>query len=655
MTKRKSAPVTRADRAGRAPYNFVPLPLERWKEVGGPPPANSYLSENGEALLSGEIVLSLEALTDFYIRGMWPLEGSAPLKDVKDQTQPFLVDGRLRLPGSSLRGMVRTLVEILGRAPLQPVNDQQLFFRAVAATNNPRDRGSFEPQAVAYKNQIGETDEVKVGYLYGGTAGWYIQPAIDKPKKWYRIRTMDKWKRERVTFTPGEPWSYLSQNGIAGWLVCSGPMQKKKAQWLIPGEDKTKPRVDIPEDDVTAYKEAGISQEILRNRFEYSDQSKGVPCFYVEWPDRQRIRHVSFGHTPNLRLPYRTTTANAIPPVNRRDVDNPAWDLGQALFGRTEGKVSAVKGQKGRLRFEDALLEGTRENSYEPIPVSVVLGAPKPTTYQHYLVQAGDEVTQAIHWDGDYRGSGKAGVDVIVRGHKLYWHRPDAPVRLADSRQERVSTSIQPAHKGARFGAVIHYENLRSYELGALLMALELPQGCAHHLGMGKPLGLGSFRLHVRELRQVDRLRRYEKLFEGDSLATGISASVPLFAPGSPDEFLSEFLSEFYPGCPDLEALWRDDRLAELKALLTFDGLPRNWSDRTRYLEFGKLKEGPLAGSLYNEYLNAGYPNKRLEKRRPLPPATQVLRAGPETPADPRPPFEGPAPVRSLRSGRSKL
>src|SRR5207247_7451695 len=103
-------------RAGRAPYNFVPLPDSAVFYPEGPPTQDRYHTD----LLTGEIHVEWSALTDFYIRGMWPLADHAAGRENKDQTLPFLVNEKLVLPGSSLRGLIRNVVEILGRAPLGP-------------------------------------------------------------------------------------------------------------------------------------------------------------------------------------------------------------------------------------------------------------------------------------------------------------------------------------------------------------------------------------------------------------------------------------------------------------------------------------------------------------------------------------------------------
>ena len=49
-----------------------------------------------------------------------------------------------------------------------------------------------------------------------------------------------------------------------------------------------------------------------------------------------------------------------------------------------------------------------------------------------------------------------------------------------------------------------------------LLWSLALPENnqLAHHIGLGKPLGLGSVKIKVKQVQFIDRKRRYEKMLE---------------------------------------------------------------------------------------------------------------------------------------------
>jgi len=71
----------------------------------------------------------------------------------------------------------------------------------------------------------------------------------------------------------------------------------------------------------------------------------------------------------------------------------------------------------------------------------------------------------------------------------------------------------------AKFEFTIEFENLSDWELGLLLWTIELPdvpEG-AHHLALGKPIGLGTVTLKIKQIEMIDRNRRYRELF-----ATGV-------------------------------------------------------------------------------------------------------------------------------------
>jgi CRISPR-associated protein (TIGR03986 family) len=283
--------------------------------------------------------------------------------------------------------------------------------------------------------------------------------------------------------------------------------------------------------------------------------------------------------------------------------------------------------------FEDGFHSGGPEHA--GAEVSVVQGQPKPTTYQHYLVQPSEQLDQIKHWDGDYLSQGTP----VLRGHKLYWHRPGVPLPEVDPSKENVISKMRPGPEGATFTARVRFENLRKEELGALITALELPKGCAHHLGMGKPLGLGSFLIEMPQVLLMNPETRYGSFLtrEGFALNDGLRPATP----EERVEFQNAFADWYQKGLKGSQ-LWGLKRFQELRALLTYGPAQatERWWNITRYLEFGS-PDDYRGVSNYNEYNQVGYPDGRPtpQKRRPLPPATQVLGAGDEIPDDKRPRF----------------
>lgn len=685
------------DRAGRAPYNFVPLAEGVVSDLPGPPPLDSYDEKSG---ISGEIDLRITALTHFYIRGMWRSfeehlrKQREPRKEGERPPLPldsFQVNSKLRLPGSSLRGMIRSLVEILAKAPLEPVNDTQLFFRAVGASAKPGDR-SFDPNAISYRSRLVEGDGTKMlptfpkaqaGYLYGSHAQWSVRPAEIGPKgtQWYRVPEDSKLppRDKKVEFLPAtaECGHYPHRTevfykfGIVGksdWhedirkrpdhclgrIIRSGLIKGKYLQWIIHEEDTSAKPLIVPPKDVEDYKNDKNSN--VPRGMEYTDQSKGAPCFYIQWKDPRGAAHVSFGHTPYFRLPYQTTPQMAIPP--RKTTDPNGWDLGQLLFGRVHKNPG--QSARGRVFFEDALpieLMGV-----DTAITKVVLGEPKPTTYQHYLVQHYVDGKESIHWDAP---------GATLRGHKLYWHRPGAdPTPSADLlKKEKVLTSFHKANANNVFVARVRFENLSRLELGLLLTAIQLPVDCRHRLGMAKPLGFGSLHIKVTAFRQIFRHARYKQWFDS---STRVYTGKDSEESSALAQECRKTFAEWYLGQQDLdaisfeEALWSEPRLGELRAMLSWKDFQseeqrKRWLGRTRYMGFGEVMKDARWGDSHswiklNEYRESGYPERQpeLAPRRPLPPASQVANLSDRNvPEDSTPPWIPQDELKKLREKRT--
>lgn len=134
---------------------------------------------------------------------------------------------------------------------------------------------------------------------------------------------------------------------------------------------------------------------------------------------------------------------------------------------------------------------------------------PHPTCLLHYLQQpkardCGNKLDELETYDSP---------GARLRGRKYYWHCKS--VRLCPDHLKNKSKIVSRLHplaakSEARF--TIRVDGVSGVELGALLTALELPQGHAHKLGLGKALGLGSVRLEVEDVLVQPRRERYASL-----------------------------------------------------------------------------------------------------------------------------------------------
>ncbi|NOT61926.1 MAG: TIGR03986 family CRISPR-associated RAMP protein [Acidobacteria bacterium] len=678
---------TRPQRTARAPYNFVPLPEKVVTvEQAKLPKLDSYtgdIDEDGKEakLHTGWFDCELETRSATYVHGMMtraqhetydPAEErkltEAQQIELKNQRAGFYapdsakqVEGRPApaIPGSTLRGMIRGLIEIAGYGKLRWVNDTvKVTFRAVAAARE-------DPLAEPYRDVIGPfSKHVLAGYLRQQPNGdWQIQPALKpKQKGWteqaaylkvkeakipseaitnfYRFDDWDYWpehfpvsfnavneRGKRGTFVRitqiGDVEDNYQQRGV---LVCSGSMieggkdeqtSPRRNHALVLEADERAKSLPIAREMLDAYRES-LTPFQRDELWAEGGLEDGAPVFYVAAKDGGVFW---FGHTPNFRIPARNekgelaTVRDFIPkslrqPNEDKQVTEP--DLAEAIFGwideKSEGTptklIKTDKGDKleftaraGRVSFSDARYAShTNGVWYSVAPIKPApLSGPKITTFQHYLVQ---DKTQGH--DPDLRGSlahfSTPGNE--IRGHKLYWHKGDAKVPLADDKtKESQLTRIEPVKAGVRFGFRVHFENLRDYELGALAWALTLPgaagKSYCHKLGMGKPLGMGAVKLTAK-LHLTERRERYARLFDSDRLAAGASEANAETLIKLTTDFEHFVLKQV---APETAKLAEVPRIQMLLAMLEWREWNAQWADRTRYL----LIEHPQLGNEYKD------------------------------------------------------
>ena len=136
---------TSPQRTALAPYNFVSLPDLTLAFPAKDNPFHVDQSLYHGTHLTGWVDVTLETQSPVYIRGpLTPKEHRQAEREEKDNKTPHLQKMRNKpdffytrdpnepvIPGSSLRGMIRTLAEVLGHGKLTPVSDEPLVYRAV--------------------------------------------------------------------------------------------------------------------------------------------------------------------------------------------------------------------------------------------------------------------------------------------------------------------------------------------------------------------------------------------------------------------------------------------------------------------------------------------------------------------------------------------
>jgi len=221
--------------------------------------------------------------------------------------------------------------------------------------------------------------------------------------------------------------------------------------------------------------------------------------------------------------------------------------------------------------------------------------------------------------------------------------------RSKPGNEEKQTAAVQVAFKDSVFRAKIRYENLRAEELG-LFVVDRLPTGAKQYIWVWESRS-GSAAFAQGELRhEIDRKTRYASLSQSASqLKNGrrtmaLKRSTRPWIPSSCGISTARYTPNAF------NVFWGEEHLVQLRCMLSFDSLPQGeaWFNRTRYLEFGRVPGMP---GNYNEYLHIRDQrgNRITQKRRPLPPASQVFTGGPALPADARPDFDKTYIVPDLR------
>lgn len=152
-----------------------------------------------------------------------------------------------------------------------------------------------------------------------------------------------------------------------------------------------------------------------------------------------------------------------------------------------------------------------------------VLASPKASAVEHYLQQPDHSGSgHSLQTYGDLPGVEASGAE--LNGRKFYRHQPVHEVSnspFKDSKLESVKGNQSTlarfiSRSNTRFRFTLRFKDLALWELGALLVALDPEQlnetpaasnetpRYANKLGHGRPLGLGSVRIHVDEILKLD-------------------------------------------------------------------------------------------------------------------------------------------------------
>ena len=520
-------------RAISAPYNFAPVSdwvhiPEWWKQA-----SHDWPFEDG---YSGEIHYKLIAESPLVVGN----QQTKPHGDQPGEVRPFkLPNGPYAIPGSGIKGMLRSVVEIAGFGRLRMVDDQKLSIRDLTSgaskiygsrmtrrhrvNINGQWRQSFEPKVkagwLAFDTESNtwritpcqfsrvEHDDLAT---YSNDDWWIEAPRTTLTKKY--AQWAQSGKAIEVSFTPGKVSDHRHGNRLLryskakdlgrgshnGALVFTGQPAKR-----IPGKRGRKHMEFIFYDEKPAY-QFDAPEPVWRDfsqihgdsdEWAYWRTQSRIPVFYL----KENGKLHSLGLAMMYRLAYDQSLHDAIRNSSPRHLQEPGeeagYDMADLLFGaiNSANQNDAIKGRVScRLA---RLIDADKTPKAQP---PTILNSPKPSYYPNYIQQP---VRNVLELRGQHY---KTLMDnnVKLRGFKRYPARGREKTgvqAVAAHQKSSVQVRLHTLPQGARFAGRIVFHNLKPEELGALLWTMTWggDNTLRHGLGMGKPFGFGQVRFKL--------------------------------------------------------------------------------------------------------------------------------------------------------------
>lgn len=500
-----------------APYNFIGYekrPFRRYDSVSSLPKHN-VLEEN---LHSGEIHYSLEAVTPVFVSN-------------GDRKNPGFFtnhNGEYEIPGSSIRGIIRENVQILGCGMLkvnEDVENYSLMYRKFAGTNSDiRDRYN-KILGTVKKGKSATPKKVRSGFIYKEGNRYYINET-----EYYKIsRSNPELKKmyngmvppadfKEVLFTVSNnkvdhilPKTLKSNKDISqmkeGVFLSTGrPVGNKNPLYVISKRNDEK-KISVSEADIKNYekdylfREKSLKQNRKDKRTDFwklpTENNKYEPIFFAE-----ENGHIYLGKCLFIRIAYPHSIADGIK-IGADLTDEPFLDYPNAMFGF----AGATESYHSRICFDNLKCSGSIKEMNQ---VGLTLSEPRPSYFPSYLTGKDDSKVYS-YLDEEF----------MIRGYKKYWLSD--VIRSSSTDNEKIVTNIKPLPIGTKFKGVVRYNNLTDDELGLLLWSMELDGGYIG-VGQGKPYGYGCMKPSIEEVMEIAPEKLYKSGFSVNKKNNSVNA-----------------------------------------------------------------------------------------------------------------------------------
>ena len=384
-----------------APFNFVPLNEKVFHPDWADHVSHDIPFEDGE---SGEIEITVTAKSPLFIR------------DAKNKEQFCRHNDTCYIPGSSFKGMVRSVLEIMSFAKMRP----EVFDDNTYAVRDLRNRELYMSKMKPEKIFCGWLKKTEEGYVIEdcGKPGRIKHTEIDKIYKIkfaekfrhgkFGNKATDKTARRKYDLIKSDNFEHgfrYFKKDVNREIYKYDPKSDKRGTLVLTGQPSARkePKGKKPDGKVYEFiffkskQELPVDKKTMENfKFAYFDgrttqpeespdwtfwkeklqRGEKVPVFFQK--ENNKVAH--FGLSYLYKLPYKHSIKDGIPPSHR----DKRLDLAQTIFGYVEKETNSAL--KGRVQFSHfKAVENVRE-----LPARTeILGTPRASYYPMYVKQQG--------------------------------------------------------------------------------------------------------------------------------------------------------------------------------------------------------------------------------------------------------------------------
>lgn len=502
------------------PYNFIPLSSSKPKRD----------NEKGQKWYSGVIEYSLLTKTPLIIPNTSNnnafksnVDGhhSYDFFSYTDISSQDNAKGHFYepvIPGSEIRGMIRSNFEILTNSCLSALESDEIMSKRIC---EPFTAGLLKK--VKTKNDKGEEittyDLVKAedcifradmpnslnDASYSGNYKDNVKSFIQKD-----LTEGQKIKFDKVV-RKGKPLANSLNNGsITGYVIKGNAgLKKHNMHIFVPTSEVVETQVhlsilkqvlkmyDKNQDHKKRYTEYSKS---LKN-YESSKDALYFPVYYSVI-NEGGYKAVFLSPASITREAYEKTLGDLVGAHNTcSDKNNlcPACKLFGTVIQTESGNASVAS----RVRFSDMEFEGVvSERTFENEITLAPLSSPKLNNMEFYLKRP----QNAVFWNYDYYIDNNGKIhknEAGINGRKFYWH--DLEANYVSTEATKLNATMRPLKAGNEFKGKVYFDNLSKQELDTLVYTINCgSEACSvsekkhgYKIGHAKPLGYGSVALSV--------------------------------------------------------------------------------------------------------------------------------------------------------------